>query len=42
MKAMPMPAGTASMSLRQASSPPAEAPIPTIGKFVESKGTLPV
>ena len=29
---MPLPAGSASNSLRTASSPPAEAPIPTTGK----------
>ena len=32
IKAMPTSAGSASMSLRQASRPPAEAPIPTTGK----------
>jgi hypothetical protein len=32
MKAMPLEVGSASKSFRQASSPPAEAPIATIGK----------
>jgi hypothetical protein len=32
MKAMPLLAGSASSSFRHASSPPAEAPIATIGK----------
>ena len=33
MKAMPLAAGSASKSLLQASRPPAEAPIATIGKL---------
>jgi hypothetical protein len=33
MKAMPVPSGNASTSFRQASSPPAEAPIPTTVKL---------
>src|ERR1700686_2929795 len=32
MKAMPVPVGNASTNFLQASSPPAEAPIPTTGK----------
>jgi len=32
MKAMPLPAGSASSSFLHASRPPAEAPIATIGK----------
>ena len=35
MKAIPLPAGSALMSFLQASSPPAEAPIPITGKFAE-------
>jgi hypothetical protein len=38
MKAMPQSAGSASRKLLQASSPPAEAPIATIGKNPESLG----
>jgi hypothetical protein len=38
MKAMPHSAGSASKKLLQASRPPAEAPIPTIGKLLENLG----
>ena len=36
MKAMPQSAGSATKKLLQASRPPAEAPIPTIGKLLET------
>jgi hypothetical protein len=38
MKAMPFWAGSALTSFLQASRPPAEAPMPTIGKFGSAEG----
>ena len=40
MKAMPLPAGIPSISLLQASRPPAEAPIPTTAKSLAPRGGL--